>query len=262
MGKLIFVILLIFALSFYSFSFEMTNNILIIDFSPQTTNLIYGAYNTLILPPPNSRLRLGGSYSTFKITNIKIDKSKYEFFYNLFIDADITPSTQVEVQIVDAKRNVVLYRLNLVSSQKSYFFNLYDVLPKKVDEIYFIFSSYTSSPYGGEINSVFITKEVILESSVDENEIKVYPNPVMARNGFLPKIVVNVGETSYLTVVIFDSSGNIVKTIVNNELFEKGIYTFNWDLKDDKGVYVPSGKYIAFSSFGNEKSVFTFLVIR
>ncbi|MFN4244975.1 MAG: FlgD immunoglobulin-like domain containing protein, partial [Brevinematia bacterium] len=219
-------------------------------------------YNISFVSSPYYYLRLGSSHSFFYVTNIRINKSNFEFFYNLFVDVDLTPSTVVDLYVMDGKTKTSLFKFNLNSSQKKYFFSLYDVLPRNTDEIYFLFSSTTPSPFGGNVNSIVVTKEIVLESSVGENQVKVYPNPVMVGKGHVPKIVVNVKESSYLTVVVFDSRGNIVKTVTKDQLFEGGIFTFNWDLKDDRGINVPSGKYIVFSSVGSYRSTFSFIVIR
>lgn len=260
MRKVIFLIVLVF-IPFSVFSYDMVDDTLSIDFSPSTTNLVYDLQN-VVIDTSNKFINLGGGYSSFKITNIKIDKNKNEFFYNMFVGVNLTPQTVVECYVVDGKRKSIVGQFNLTSSERAYFFNLYDILPKSLDEIYLVFSSYTTSPTGGRVFLITLTKQVVLEGSVNDNEVKVYPNPVMVRGGDIPKIIFKLPKTSYTTLVIFDSGGNIVRTISKEQMLEEGTHIFTWDLKDDKGKDVPSGKYILFSKIENISSTFSFLVIR
>lgn len=243
------------------YPFVMTNNILVIDFSPPTTNLIYDGVNVAILHPPNSSLVLGSGSASFKVTNIMIDKSKMERFQTMFISVSLTPATVVEGQIMDGVRRTIITNFQLTSSQRSYFFDLLDIIPSSVSNIYFVFYSSSSSPTGGRFHIISITKQVSLENEVPENEVRVYPNPLLIANDNL-KISVNLPETSRISLVIFDSVGNIVKTIVRDNLFEEGIHIFEWDGKDDRGRDVPSGKYVVFLRTEKSQSSRTFVVIR
>ncbi|MEN2998619.1 MAG: FlgD immunoglobulin-like domain containing protein [Brevinematia bacterium] len=249
-------------LAVQSSGIDMTNKNLIIDFSPPTTNLIYDRVNAIITSPPNQCLLLSSTYSSFKVTNIRIDKKKNEFFHNLFINVDLKPSTTVECYIMDGKSRANLKRLYLNSSQKSYFFDLYKALPKNTEEIYFIFQSYSSYTDAGKINLIVLTKETFYDTVIGENEVKVYPNPVFTSSGTEPKIVVNLSSDCYLTLIIFDSAGNIVRTLVKESFYEKGIQSFTWDLKDEKGKDISSGKYIIFSKIGESTYTTSLLVIR
>lgn len=256
-----FVAMVIYGFGGYCFSFDMISNSLVIDFSPSTTNLVYDLVNATI-DTSNRFLRLGGGYSYFKITNIRLDKSRGEFFRNLFINLDLAPSTSVEGYIMDGRRRVVLYQFYLTSTVRSYFLDLYEVLPKSTDEVYFVFVSQAPSWEGGRIFVIVLTKEVIVEGDVGDNEVKIFPNPVMVVSGDFPKIVVNLSKDSNLTIVVFDSAGNLIKSIVNEKVLERGIHLFSWDLKDEKGKDVPSGKYIIFSKINNSSSAASLLVIR
>ena len=70
--RLFFVaFLLVFITSSFAYPLVMTNDKLVIDFSPSTTNLVYGLVNASIQQNP-PRLVLTSSYGYFKITNVKI----------------------------------------------------------------------------------------------------------------------------------------------------------------------------------------------
>ena len=65
------------------------------------------------------------------------------------------------------------------------------------------------------------------------------PNPVT--NG-LAKISFNLAKSSQVNLSIYDVSGRRVKTLVNSHL-EQGIYTYNWNGKDDFTREVAEGIY-------------------
>lgn len=259
MKKVSFVLVFVIFLSFFVYAVEMTNDILVIDFSPSTTNLLYDLQGVIIT---NNSLVLASSYSSFKITTIRIDTNKGEVFKNLYINVDLTPSTVLEMSILDARKRVVLYKDLLTSSTRNYFYDLEKILPKRTGEIYFIFTSTTSAPMGGRVNLITLTKEVAIENYVGENEVKVYPNPVLTKLNQIPKIVINLPKESYVNLVVFDSMGNVVRKFVDNKLMERGIHSFVWDLKNDRGVDVPSGKYVVFLSADNIPSTTMILVVR
>ncbi|MCX8096205.1 MAG: T9SS type A sorting domain-containing protein [Spirochaetes bacterium] len=243
------------------YPFVMTNNILTIDFSPSTTNLIYDRFNVSILPPPNSSLVLGAANASFKVTNIIINKSKMERFQTMFISVNLSPSTTVEGLIMDGTRGTIITNFQLTSSKKNYFFDLLNIVPSMVSNIYLVFYSSSYSPTGGHFYIISITKQVSLEKEVPENEVSVYPNPLLLANDNL-KIGINLPNPSRISLAIFDSVGNIVKTIVRDNLFEEGIHVFEWDGKDDRGKEVSSGKYVVFLRTEKSQSSRTFIVIR
>lgn len=259
MKKITLSLLTILLFCFSGFSYVMDNDILVIDFSPSTTNLLYDLQSVLIT---NNSLIFLSSLSYFKITNISVRKDRNEVFKNLYINVDLTPSTVLEMNILDPKRRINLYTDFLTSSSKNYFYDLEALLPKGTEEIYFIFTCTTSSRTGGRVKLITLTKDVSLQSYVRNNEVKVYPNPVFPKLNQFPKIVVNIPRESYVNLVVFDSMGNVVKRFVDNKLMEEGIYTFNWDLKDDRGFDLSSGKYVVFLSVDNIQSTTMLLVVR
>ena len=66
-----------------------------------------------------------------------------------------------------------------------------------------------------------------------------YPNP------FNPSttIEIQLAETNNLIVSIFDVTGRLINTLVNNEL-EAGLYSVAWNGKDQNGRILPTGVYI------------------
>jgi hypothetical protein len=66
-----------------------------------------------------------------------------------------------------------------------------------------------------------------------------YPNP------FNPSttIEIQLAETNNLIVSIFDVTGRLINTLVNNKL-EAGLYSVEWNGKDQNGRLIPTGAYI------------------
>ena len=66
-----------------------------------------------------------------------------------------------------------------------------------------------------------------------------YPNP------FNPSTNINfdIGNTSKVSLIIFDILGRKVKTLVN-EIKQKGSYHIQWNGKNESGTILPSGIYI------------------
>ena len=66
-----------------------------------------------------------------------------------------------------------------------------------------------------------------------------YPNP------FNPSttIEIQLAETNNLIVSIFDVTGRLINTLVNNKL-EAGLYSIEWNGKDQNGRMLPTGVYI------------------
>jgi hypothetical protein len=65
------------------------------------------------------------------------------------------------------------------------------------------------------------------------------PNPVI--NG-LAKISFNLSKPSKVNLTIYDASGRVIKTLVNTKL-EQGVYTYNWNGKDDADRNIAEGIY-------------------
>ena len=71
--------------------------------------------------------------------------------------------------------------------------------------------------------------------SVSQN----YPNPFNPTT----KIEIQLAETNNLIVSIFDVTGRLINTLVNNKL-EAGLYSVEWNGKDQNGRLIPTGVYI------------------
>ncbi|HHM01582.1 MAG TPA: T9SS type A sorting domain-containing protein [Caldithrix abyssi] len=74
-----------------------------------------------------------------------------------------------------------------------------------------------------------------------------YPNP------FNPSTTIQfyLPVKKQISLVIYNSSGQKVKTLVNNQVFNKGRYVQEWDGTNDNGKQVASGMYIYKLKFGN-----------
>lgn len=68
--------------------------------------------------------------------------------------------------------------------------------------------------------------------------VSVAPNPAAS----VASIKYNVADAGSINVTVYNSIGQAVKVLVNDNLAE-GSYTANWDLKDSKGAMVPKGDY-------------------
>lgn len=245
------------------YPFQMTNDILNINFLAETTNLIYDLNNAFISSSTPPYLSLIGSYSTFKITNITIDKLKGELFSKLIISSDLNPSTTLAIYIVNGKTLSIIRGLYIDSTQKNFIADLKRLIPNEVDNIYFIFISSTSSPNSGKINSIIITKESSVEALLKDDDIAVYPNPYAQKPpSDLPTISLKLSKVSLVSIIIFDSNGNVIKTITKNTNLPDGLHSFTWDMKNNKGEDVPSGTYIVFAKIDDKTISKRLLLVR
>lgn len=74
-----------------------------------------------------------------------------------------------------------------------------------------------------------------------------YPNP------FNPSTTIRfyLPLQKRISVVVYDILGNEVKTLINDQEFEKGYYEVTWDGTDNFGSSVSSGQYIYTLKYGN-----------
>ncbi|PID27981.1 MAG: hypothetical protein CSB55_06460 [Candidatus Cloacimonadota bacterium] len=56
------------------------------------------------------------------------------------------------------------------------------------------------------------------------------------------KITVTSTEYSEIRLIILNTNGETVRTFSRNKS-QPGVYTFDWDCKDDQGNILPAGKY-------------------
>ena len=78
-------------------------------------------------------------------------------------------------------------------------------------------------------------KFVPLEFRLEQN----YPNPFNPTT----KIVYSIAQPSPVTLKIYNTLGQEVKTLVNNQLQPAGRYEFIWDSTDNSGIQVAAGMY-------------------
>ena len=74
-----------------------------------------------------------------------------------------------------------------------------------------------------------------------------FPNPFNPTT----QIEFELGASENIELLIFDVNGRKIKELANG-YFNKGIYTFTWDSRDDFGNIVSSGMYI-YSLISNDK---------
>ncbi|MEN2997790.1 MAG: carboxypeptidase regulatory-like domain-containing protein, partial [Brevinematia bacterium] len=77
-----------------------------------------------------------------------------------------------------------------------------------------------------------------------------FPNPVNA--GGKIKVLVNVPQKSRIWVLVMNMNGTIVKKFANGEEYEKGKYSFDWDLRADDGTTLKQGIYLLVVNNGRE----------
>ena len=75
-----------------------------------------------------------------------------------------------------------------------------------------------------------------------------YPNPFNPSTN----IRYNLSENDFVTLTVFNSTGQKVKTLVNANQ-SSGSHTINWDSRNDNGNLVSSGIYYYILKAGNEK---------
>ncbi len=73
--------------------------------------------------------------------------------------------------------------------------------------------------------------------------VKAYPNPFNPTTTFIVNIPQSLSG-DFVQLSIYDVQGRIVKTMLNKNL-SAGNYLYKWDGKNDSGIPVSSGVYIA-----------------
>ena len=90
--------------------------------------------------------------------------------------------------------------------------------------------------YDGTLTSIESKDHVLPDKFIVSQN---YPNP------FNPSTTIDIHfpESNNLIVSIFDVTGRLINTLVNNKL-EAGLYSVEWNGKDQNGRLVPTGVYI------------------
>ncbi|NWF90741.1 MAG: VCBS repeat-containing protein [Ignavibacteriaceae bacterium] len=91
-----------------------------------------------------------------------------------------------------------------------------------------------------EINLGIVTPE---DYTLEQN----YPNPFNPTTS----IRFSLPLQKKISVIVYDILGNEVKTLINNQEFEKGNYEVTWDGTNNFGSAVASGQYIYTMKYGN-----------
>jgi hypothetical protein len=111
------------------------------------------------------------------------------------------------------------------------------------DTIHFVsisspFSAFSYTEYiRGFSNPTFLNDESkIFPKNLD---VSVYPNPFNNSANFQIK----VDRQDLYNIRVYDITGKLVKTILQNQILFKGIHLYNWNSKNDEGIPVSSGVY-------------------
>ncbi|NND72247.1 MAG: T9SS type A sorting domain-containing protein [Rhodothermales bacterium] len=85
-----------------------------------------------------------------------------------------------------------------------------------------------------------------------------YPNP------FNPTTTIgfDLPLDKQISVSVYDISGRLVKTLVNNELFPKGVHEVTWDGRSASGASVASGTYLYTLEYGNFRQSKTMTLVK
>lgn len=92
------------------------------------------------------------------------------------------------------------------------------------------------------------TSNLSVNKNVIEGAVSIYPNP--AENGF--EVAFRLNETSNLSVKLYDISGRLVSTLVNEEV-AAGNFTKSWNRQDASQANLASGIYMLQISTGNSQ---------
>ena len=104
------------------------------------------------------------------------------------------------------------------------------------------------------------------EKTISKNTVyQNFPNPVNIGNGGVTVIKFAIGagiENETVDINIFDLSGNLVKHLVDNEVFSQGIHHIIWDGRDLSNSIVGTGIYICTVKIGNSIKSFKIAVVK
>lgn len=89
-------------------------------------------------------------------------------------------------------------------------------------------------------------------------DITNYPNPFNPSTN----IVYSLPETGPVTINIYDSSGRLVRRLMDNKMMFAGKHTISWDGKNDKGITPQSGIYYCQLKTGGYNSACKMVLIK
>jgi flagellar hook assembly protein FlgD len=101
-----------------------------------------------------------------------------------------------------------------------------------------------------EDQRVVIPSDYILEQN--------YPNP------FNPETTIRftLPLDKNVSVRVFDVSGRLVKTLVDNQLYTQGTYEVTWNGTSQDGTAVASGTYLYSLEYGNFRQSKTMILLK
>lgn len=172
-----------------------------------------------------------------------------------FVPSDITVEVQDTVRWINSSggfHNVVAddgsYTSGAASSSQWVFDHIFTTAG---DSRYYcsIHGGTGGSGMSGIVHVTDVTKIPSNNSEVRNFELRQnYPNPFNPSTN----IRYNLPESNFITLTIYNSSGQKVRTLVNSNQ-SSGNHTIEWDSRNDNGVLVSSGIYYYRLNVGNEK---------
>ncbi len=132
------------------------------------------------------------------------------------------------------------------------------------EHYYVVIAIYTNDHYSEPSN--FFIINVIPQVSTDNPElnglktqlISNYPNPFNPNT----EIKFSIAEYGSVNLEIYNAKGQKVRTILNSQLFDKGIYSTKWDGNDDAGNPCPSSVYFYKLTSSGKSSLRKMLMIK
>jgi len=116
-------------------------------------------------------------------------------------------------------------------------------LPVTLTEGEHTYRVYAKDKVGKSAYSKWVSFYITTEFSFDLDNTYCYPSPFTPAKEDL-NIKYSVGKEVYITIRIYDSAGYKIKTIVENEMSNKGTNeNYKWDGRDKKGRIVHTGIY-------------------
>ncbi|MAX10497.1 MAG: hypothetical protein CMG13_06595, partial [Candidatus Marinimicrobia bacterium] len=171
---------------------------------------------------------------------------------NMLLDGRISESTNARVSIDDGVFSILSDGLIAgvqmkISHNSDFTFSLTDKSLvsdyNTVNDVTTIIVVFPEEEEFMFFDGEFEIEDIIVANSYSEINVSMpsvvelsdaYPNPFNP----ITNIDFSISQEEFLSVKVYDVMGKIVKTIVDNEKFQKGTYTLAWDAS-----YLPSGLY-------------------
>lgn len=176
------------------------------------------------------------------------DAEEVRIYYN------ISHASQGTIGVYDANGKLIKSIYNNVTHSKGYyyaFWNLKDDTNKLVDPgVYTVKLKFeTSGEVVEKVLDVTVEKTGILSNIyADENSFNISSTDVA-------KFYYSVSTNCTGSIIIYDQSGNKIKTVYDNVKHVAGGYLATWNMENDAGSRVPDGKYTIKFLFKNSSSI-------